>query len=114
MTDYEELKAQAESGAGHPPLASWSGDEAAKVAALLLDSDTPADTFYATVLGRPTLAEQRHGREKSVQRNVRMPKSMDEYVSNAVEREGLNNRSEYFRLLVEHDAQAHRRESADV
>jgi hypothetical protein len=106
-TAYEEYLAKPTTLPQSAPLASFSGEEAERVAALMLDPDTDADDFYRTVLGRPTLNERLHGRERSVQRNIRLPKPMDNYVSEAVHREGLSNRSEYFRLLVERDAKQH-------
>lgn len=54
------------------------------------------------------------GREKSMRRSIRMPESLDEYVTNAVRRSGLDNRSEYVRALIERGAQAHKRELADT
>ncbi|MCH3975974.1 toxin-antitoxin system protein [Bifidobacterium tibiigranuli] len=107
--DYEELMARAERGADRPPLASFSGDDAARVVELM---DGDADTFYRTVLGRPTLGEQRRGRERSVQRALRMPESLDDYASKAAKRDGLDNFSEYVRRLIERDAVAHRHDLA--
>jgi hypothetical protein len=106
-TDYERRLDELDHAPSKPPLASWSGRDAERIGAAMVDPDTDATKLFSTLMGRPTLEERYKGRGRSVQRNVRLSESMDDYVNDAVRREGLSNRSEYFRLLVERDAQRH-------
>ena len=39
--------------------------------------------------------------------SMRLIEPVDEYVSAAIKREGLKNRSEYFRMLVQQNAETH-------
>ncbi|WP_176694675.1 hypothetical protein [Bifidobacterium polysaccharolyticum] len=42
-----------------------------------------------------------------MQHSMRLSEPMDEYVSAAIKRERPKNRSEYFRMLVQQDAETH-------
>lgn len=110
MNEYEEYLSHPTQELRNPPLASGSGDDAKQLGRMLADPMVNKEQLVNTMMGRPTLAAQRHGLGHSVQHNVRMSDAMDEYVSRAVKREGLHNLSEYIRLLVANDAKAHRDE----
>jgi hypothetical protein len=105
MTEYEKALDELDHTPSKPPLASWSGRDAERIGAALTDPDTDAQQLFRTLMGRPTLEDGMRGREESVQVNTRLPKSMSRYVETAIKREGLKNRSEYIRMLVERDMQ---------
>lgn len=95
-----------------PPLAAFSGDDAAQIASAMFDDNADATALFDQMIavgrrGRPYAAENR---EKSIQERFRLPESWIRYVQHATQREGYSNKSEYFRSLVLKDAKEHNEE----
>lgn len=96
----------------NPPIAAFSGKEAAGFAAMLMDDSVPAADMFAAMKtagrrGRPAAQEKR---EKSVQERFRLPESWSSYIDHAAKRDGFANKSDYLRSLVMADAEAHHEE----
>ena len=96
----------------NPPIAAFSGKEAADFAAMLMDDSVPAADMFAAMKtagrrGRPAAQEKR---EKSVQERFRLPESWSSYIDHAAQRDGFANKRDYLRSLVMADAEAHHEE----
>lgn len=96
----------------------WDDSQAVESTPESLQNDVDSDLMLATgastpaearrlFVGRPPLSESH--REKSVQLQFKAPQSMADYVDAQRRREGLSNKSEYLRLLVERDMRSHGR-----
>ena len=109
-SEYENRMDRLDRAPSKPPVSAWGGEDARRISQAMLDPDTDATKLFATLMGRPSLEQREQGRKPSVQHSVRLSEPMDEYVSAAIKREGLKNRSEYFRMLVQRDAENHHTE----
>lgn len=109
-SEYENRMDRLDRAPSKLPVSAWGGKEAGRISQAMLDPDTDATKLSATLMGRPSLKQREQGRKPSVQHSVRLSEPMDEYVSAAIKREGLKNRSEYFRMLVQRNAETHHTE----
>ena len=80
----------------NPPIAAFSGKEAADFAAMLLDDSVPAADMFAAMktAGRRGRTAAQEKREKSVQERFRLPESWSAYIDHAAKRDGFANKSE--------------------
>ena len=101
MDIYENLADENVSAPNNPPVAQFSGEDAAKIMQTLLSEDSNASLSGP---GRPNSKERR---ENSVQERFRVPKSWSEYISRAAKRDGMPNKSKYLQSLILRDAQMH-------
>ncbi|WP_155805054.1 hypothetical protein [Bifidobacterium sp. 7101] len=106
-SEYKNGMDRLDQSASKPSVAAWCGEAARRISQAMLDPDTDAMKLFATLMGRPSIEQREQGRKPSVQHSVRLSKPMDEYVSAAIKREGLENRNEYFCMLVQWDAETH-------
>lgn len=107
MVSYREYLSHPTQDFKNPPLESGSGEEARKLGRLLADPDVDWDAMIKAIQGRPTLEEKQRGRKASRQHSIRLTQAMEEYVNQAMDREGVEGISEYVRLLISKDATAH-------
>lgn len=106
-SEYENRMDRLDQSASKPPAAAWCGEAARRISQAMLDPDTDTMKLFATLMGCPPIEQREQGRKPSVQHSVRLSEPMDEYVSAAIKREGLENRNEYFCMLVQWDAETH-------
>lgn len=83
---------------------TFEGEAATKEMRRILKETTGVESLAELRVGRPAGTTQS---AESVKQQFRYPQAWDSYVSKAMKREGVDTKSEYFRLLVVRDAQKH-------
>jgi hypothetical protein len=105
---YEKLADEKTEAPSTPPVVAFDGNEAADVMARFINDEDATAVFEELPSmrrpGRPN-ASGHHG--ESVQERFRIPSSWMAYVNEAVKRENLSSRSEYYRTLISRDAASH-------
>lgn len=85
---------------------TFEGEAATKEMRRILKETTGVESLAELRVGRPAGTARAQSAE-SVKQQFRYPQAWDGYVSKAMKREGVDTKSEYFRLLVVRDAQKH-------
>lgn len=105
---YEKLADENTEAPATPPAVAFDGDEAADIMARFMNDEDATAVFDELPSmrhpGRPNASEHH---EESVQERFRIPSSWMAYVNEAVKRENLSSRSEYYRTLISRDAASH-------